>query len=106
RSLNVLRNAKGICPSMKTKSGLMLGLGETIEEVVELFNNLRDVGCNSLTVGQYLRPSKKNLPVVEYIKPDVFDELKGIAYKLGFESVASGPLVRSSMNAEEMDTGG
>jgi lipoic acid synthetase len=79
----------------------MLGLGEKINEAVELFKDLRNAGCDFLTIGQYLRPSKKNLPVVEYIKPDVFEELKKIAIELGFEFVASGPLVRSSMNAEE-----
>lgn len=101
RSLNVLRNAKKLFPHIKTKSGLMLGLGETIDEVIELLNDLRKVRCDFLTIGQYLRPSKKNLPVVEYIKPEIFEELKDIANDLGFKFVASGPLVRSSMNAEE-----
>lgn len=101
RSLNVLRNAKKLFPHIKTKSGLMLGLGETIDEVIELLNDLRKVRCDFLTIGQYLRPSKKNLPVVEYIKPEIFEELKEIANDLGFKFVASGPLVRSSMNAEE-----
>ncbi len=101
RSLNIIKNAKKISPDIKTKSGIMLGLGETIDEVIELFNDLIDAGCNFLTIGQYLRPSKKNLPVVEYIEPEVFDTLKKIAIESGFEFVASGPLVRSSMNAEE-----
>jgi lipoic acid synthetase len=101
-SINVLRNAKKIAPDIKTKSGLMLGFGETVDEVIELFKDLRNAGCDFLTVGQYLRPSKKNLPVVEYIKPDVFEELKKTALELGFEFVAAGPLVRSSMNAEDM----
>lgn len=101
-SLNVLRNAKKIAPEIKIKSGLMLGLGETMNEVINLLKDLRGAGCDFLTVGQYLRPSKKNLPVVEYIKPEMFDEIKELAYEFGFEFVASGPLVRSSMNAEEM----
>lgn len=102
RSLNVLLTAKRIAPHIKTKSGFMLGLGEKMEEIIELINDLRGVGCDFLTIGQYLRPSKKNLPVVEYIKPEVFEEIRGIAIGLGFEFVASGPLIRSSMNAEEM----
>ena len=102
RSLGVLRNAKAIAPRIKTKSGLMLGLGETLDEVVALFRDLRETGCSLLTVGQYLRPTKKNLPVVEYRKPEIFDDLKNKALEMGFEFVASGPLVRSSMNAEEM----
>lgn len=101
-SINVLRNAKKIAPGIKTKSGLMLGFGETVDEVVELLKDLRGIGCDFLTIGQYLRPSKKNLPVVEYIRPEVFEELKEAALELGFEFVAAGPLVRSSMNAEDM----
>ncbi|WP_333655193.1 lipoyl synthase [Dissulfurispira sp.] len=101
-SLDVLKNAKSIAPEIKTKSGLMLGLGETMNEVIELFNDLRRAGCDFLTIGQYLRPSKKNLPVVEYIRPEVFEELKEAALEMGFEFVAAGPLVRSSMNAEDM----
>lgn len=102
RSISVLRNAKSMAPDIKTKSGLMLGLGETIDEVIDLFKDLRSAGCDFLTVGQYLRPSKKNLPVIEYIRPEVFEELKEAALELGFEFVAAGPLVRSSMNAEDM----
>ena len=102
RSLGVLKSAKALAPHIKTKSGLMLGLGETLDEVAGLFRDLRTAGCELLTAGQYLRPSKKNLPVVEYIRPEVFDDLKKSALELGFEFVASGPLVRSSMNAEEM----
>ncbi len=101
-SLDVLKNAESIAPEIKTKSGLMLGLGETMNEVIELFNDLRRAGCDFLTIGQYLRPSKKNLPVVEYIRPEVFEELKEAALEMGFEFVAAGPLVRSSMNAEDM----
>lgn len=101
-SLSVLKNAKKIAPDIKVKSGLMLGLGENLDEVIELFGDLRMSGCDFLTIGQYLRPSKRNLPVVEYVRPEVFEELKEAALELGFEFVASGPLVRSSMNAEEM----
>jgi lipoic acid synthetase len=102
RSLNVLRNAKEINADVRTKSGLMLGLGETVSEVIDLLGDLRSVGCDALTIGQYLRPTKKNQPVVEYIIPRVFDDLKEKAMELGFCSVSSGPLVRSSMNAEGM----
>jgi lipoyl synthase len=102
RSLEVLRKAKGIDPGIRTKSGFMLGFGETADEVVELLGDLRAAGCDLLTIGQYLRPAKKNLPVVEYITPRLFDDLKAKALELGFSFVASGPLVRSSMNAEEM----
>ncbi len=104
RSLGVLASAKAMAPHIKTKSGLMLGLGETREEILEAFGDIRRAGCSLLTMGQYLRPSKKNLPVVEYIRPEVFEDLKEAALLSGFEFVASGPLVRSSMNAEEMYT--
>lgn len=104
-SLNVLLNAKSIEPDITTKSGLMLGLGETFDEVVRVLSDLRDAGCDAVTIGQYLMPSKKNIPVVEYVLPEVFDEYKGVAIKLGFKYVASSPLTRSSMNAEEMLTG-
>ncbi|MBI4689424.1 MAG: lipoyl synthase [Nitrospirae bacterium] len=101
-SLNVLMNAKGIAPDITTKSGLMLGLGETFNEVVGVLKNLRDVGCDTVTIGQYLRPTKQNLPVMEYVRPEIFNEYKMIALDLGFKYAASAPLVRSSMNAEEM----
>jgi len=101
-SLNVLMNAKTIAPDITTKSGLMLGLGETFNEVVHVLKNLRDVNCDTVTIGQYLRPSKQNLPVREYVRPEIFNEYKGIALELGFKYAASAPLVRSSMNAEEM----
>lgn len=105
RSISLLMSAKELAPGVKTKSGLMLGFGETAGEVTALFEDLRQAGCDFLTIGQYLRPSKKNLPVVEYILPEVFAELKEIALVAGFEFVASGPLVRSSMNAGEMYEG-
>lgn len=102
RSLNVLKNARDMAAHIKIKSGLMVGLGETFDEVLSVMQDLRAAGCNFLTIGQYLRPSKKNLPVVEYIKPEVFDIYKERALELGFKKVASAPLVRSSMNAEDM----
>jgi len=80
----------------------MLGLGETLKEVIDVLRELNDAGCDFVTIGQYLRPSKKNLPVVEYIKPDMFEKLRLIAIDMDFKYVASSPLVRSSMNAEEM----
>ena len=102
RSLFVLRKAKELCPTVPTKSGLMVGLGEKFDEVVEVMKDLREAGCEILTIGQYLQPRKENLPVSEYIHPDVFERYREIGYELGFSYVASAPLVRSSMNAEEM----
>lgn len=90
--------------SIKAKSGIMLGLGESREEVVELMDNLLSVGCYSLTMGQYLQPSRKHFPIQEYIHPHIFDELKDIALKKGFQHVESGPLVRSSYHAEKIFT--
>ncbi len=102
RSLGLLRAAAGIAPGISTKSGFMLGLGETTEEISRLLADLRLAGCSCVTIGQYLRPSRKNLPVVEYIAPEVFERLRLEALEMGFASVASGPLVRSSMNAAEI----
>ena len=98
RSLNTLRilNEGG----MRTKSGIMLGLGETNEEVIQTMKDLLDVGVTIMTIGQYLQPSKKHLPVFEYIHPDKFEMFKKIGLKLGFRIVESGPLVRSSYHAE------
>ena len=79
----------------------MLGLGETRDEVVEVMRDLRGAGCDIVTLGQYLRPSREHLPVVEYIAPDVFAEYKRLGEDLGFSFVASGPLIRSSFNAGE-----
>ena len=102
RSLRVLGWASGARErEIPVKSGFMLGLGERPEEVMGLMEDLRAHGCRMLTIGQYLRPSKKSLPVFEYVSPEKFDELKVTATAMGFRSVASGPLVRSSMNAEE-----
>jgi lipoic acid synthetase len=102
RSIGLLALAGKISPDVKTKSGLMLGLGEELDEVREVLKDLRGAGVELLTIGQYLRPAKENLPVVEYVEPAVFDGLREEALEMGFSFVASGPFVRSSMNAEEM----
>jgi len=99
RSLEVLRRLHQA--GIKTKSGVMLGLGETFDEVVETMDDLRSVDCQILTLGQYLQPTPKHLPVAEFIHPDVFSELKEIGLKKGFRYVESGPLVRSSYHAEK-----
>ncbi|MBF0328996.1 MAG: lipoyl synthase [Nitrospirae bacterium] len=106
RSLKFLKTVKQLALQTKTKSGFMVGLGETRDEISGLLRDLRAAQCDFLTVGQYLRPAKKNLAVVEYLKPGVFESIKEEALLLGFEFAASGPLVRSSMNAEEMYEGG
>ena len=102
RSNRVLRNAKELGEgAVRTKSGLMVGLGETHEEMVAAFEDLRQSGVDFLTVGQYLRPTEKHLPVVRYWHPEEFAALERAAYALGFEHVAAGPLVRSSYHADE-----
>ncbi len=98
-SLDTLRQA-GSQFDLATKSGLMLGHGEKKEEVIQTMNDLIDAGCRILTIGQYLRPSLKHLEVVEYVHPDRFAEYKEIGESLGFEHVESGPLVRSSYEAD------
>jgi lipoic acid synthetase len=102
RSLSVLANAREDAPNIFVKSGFMLGLGETRDEVKHLLKQLRESGCDLVTIGQYLQPTRNNLPVVEYVAPAAFEELRLIALGMGFKYAASGPLVRSSMNAEEM----
>lgn len=99
RSIGVLARAKELRPDIYTKSNIMVGLGETKEEVLQVMRDLREAGCDFLTVGQYLQPSPKHLPVVEYVHPDVFEEYREEAEKLGFRYVASGPFVRSSFDA-------
>src|SRR5919107_797698 len=102
RSLRVLENAKAMGEDeVVTKSGLMVGLGETHEEMVDAFAQLREQGVQVLTVGQYLRPTERHLPVVRYWHPDEFKALETAAYDLGFEHIAAGPLVRSSYHADE-----
>ncbi len=102
-SLKVLRRMKEIAPELVTKSGLMLGLGETEEELFRALDDLRAASVQVLTLGQYLRPSPQHLPVVDYIHPDVFKRYEQVAYEKGFEFVASGPLVRSSYHAADYD---
>lgn len=99
RSLEVLRIVKELDPKIYTKSGIMLGLGETKDEVVQTLRDLRSVDCDAVTIGQYLRPTMKHLPVVEYIHPTVFEEYEKLSDELGFAFVASGPFIRSSYNA-------
>jgi lipoic acid synthetase len=102
RSARVLRNAKELGgEALTTKSGLMVGLGETHDELVETFGLLREHDVQVLTVGQYLRPSADHLPVVRYWHPDEFAALERDAYALGFDHVAAGPLVRSSYHADQ-----
>ena len=102
RSLDLLKKSKDLYPHILTKSGLMLGLGEIEEEVIELLKDLRRVRCDFLTIGQYLQPRADRLPVVRYIPPEEFEEYKKIGEKMGFSSVASGPFVRSSFHASQM----
>ncbi len=99
-SLDLLRQFKSASPNVPSKSGLMLGLGETIEEVEQTLRDLRDHDCDMLTLGQYLQPSRDHLPVARYVAPDEFDSLAATAKQLGFASVASAPLVRSSYHAD------
>jgi len=99
RTLSVLRTVKELDSSIYTKSGLMLGLGETKDEVVKTLRDLRAIGVDAVTIGQYLRPTMKHLPVSEYVHPTVFKEYEKIGEDLGFAFVASGPFIRSSYNA-------
>jgi len=101
RSISLIAEIKRLNPDIYTKSGLMLGLGENEDEILETFDDLLKANCNYLTIGQYLSPGKNHFPVHEYIEPAKFDEYKRIALKLGFKSVASAPLVRSSYKADE-----
>jgi lipoic acid synthetase len=105
RSLELLRRANDWSPRPVTKSGLMLGLGESIQEIDAVLSDLRTAGCDVLTVGQYLRPSLKHLPVVRFVPPQEFDALGERARAMGFQHVESGPLVRSSYHAESQVPG-
>jgi len=102
RSLDLLARVHDRAPQIPTKSGLMLGLGETPEEIMAVCADLRSVGCEMLTVGQYLQPSPQHLPVERYVPPDEFEALGALVGGLGFKLVASGPFVRSSYHAGEM----
>jgi lipoic acid synthetase len=104
-SLNLLKRFKALHPDVPTKSGLMLGIGETIEEVEQVMRDLREHDCNMLTLGQYLQPSVHHLPLDRYVHPDEFDRLGELGYELGFTHVASGPMVRSSYHADQQARG-
>jgi lipoic acid synthetase len=99
RSMEVIRTLKE--GGMRTKSGIMLGLGEAKEEVVQTLRDLKDNGCDVVTIGQYLQPTKKHLPVVRFVHPDEFASYRDIGYQLGLDYVESGPLVRSSYHSEK-----
>ncbi|PVV09020.1 MAG: lipoyl synthase [gamma proteobacterium symbiont of Ctena orbiculata] len=99
-SLDLLQRFKQLQPDLPTKSGLMLGLGEAREEILEVMQALRQHGCEMLTLGQYLQPSKDHLPVARFVSPEEFEQLGEIAREMGFSSVASGPMVRSSYHAD------
>ncbi len=102
RTLDLLRTVTNMDPTIYTKSGIMLGLGETHEEVLQTLRDLREAGVSAVTIGQYLRPTTdKHLPVVEYVHPDQFAEYERIGDEMGFLFVASGPFVRSSYNAQD-----
>jgi lipoic acid synthetase len=102
RSINILKKARELYPGMKTKSGIMLGLGERETEVLSVMKDLKYAGCDYLTIGQYLRPRRDNIPVVEYVRPEVFEQYRVKGHEIGFRAVASSPLTRSSMDAHEM----
>ncbi len=104
-SLDLLERFKGLHPAVPTKSGLMLGLGEEIEEIEQVMRDLRAHGVNMLTLGQYLQPSKHHLPVVRYVHPDEFERLRMLGLEMGFDHVASGPMVRSSYHADQQAHG-
>ena len=100
-SLELLRRAKEMSRGAVTKSGMMVGLGETWDEILETMRDLRDVNCDLLTIGQYLRPTQKHTPLIKWYTPGEFDELRQEGESMGFSNVASGPLVRSSYHADE-----
>ena len=98
-SIHLLQKAKEIAPNIQTKSGIMLGLGETLDEIKKTIQDLKDVGCDQITIGQYLRPSLTHLPVEKYWEPKEFKYLSDFSKKVGFHKVSCGPLVRSSYHA-------
>ena len=102
RSLELLKNVKRLNPDMPAKSGIMVGLGETRAQLTQTLQDLVDHGCDMLTIGQYLQPTRNHLPVQRFYPPEEFDELADTAQRMGFRKVASGPFVRSSYNAEEL----
>jgi lipoic acid synthetase len=101
QSLELLARARSLVPDGVTKSGMMVGLGETWDEVIETMRDLRSVDCELLTIGQYLRPSQKHTPIARWYTPEEFEELRQEGEAMGFRNVASGPLVRSSYHADE-----
>lgn len=101
KSINVLKKIKEINSKIITKSGIMIGLGENKEEIIKTMEDIKDAGCEIVTIGQYLRPTKNNLPVEKYYLPSEFKEFEKIGYKIGFKFVASGVFVRSSYKAKE-----
>jgi lipoic acid synthetase len=104
-SLKLIQQFKQANPNVPTKSGIMLGLGEELDEVREVMKDLRAHDCDMLTLGQYLQPSKHHLPVIRYVTPQEFDQLRDDALKMGFSNVASGPMVRSSYHADQQAAG-
>ncbi len=100
KSLKLLETVKKLVPEVITKSGIMVGLGEEFDEVVNVMRDLRNVGCDAITIGQYLQPSKNHLPVEKFIYPEVFDQYEEIGNEVGFKYTTSGPFVRSSYYAE------
>jgi lipoic acid synthetase len=102
RSLQLLRRVTQLNPGIITKSGIMVGMGETMGEVLRVVQDLVDAGCQALTVGQYLRPTLRNYPVQRFVSPEEFDEIESMALALGMTKVAAGPLVRSSYRAGEV----
>jgi lipoic acid synthetase len=105
RSLDLLRRVKNRAPDLVTKSGLMLGIGETVAELFDVFADLRAVGCDVLTLGQYLAPTLKHIPVARFVPPVEFDAIAARARLLGFSQVVAGPFVRSSYHADQMVPG-
>lgn len=102
RSLEVLKLAKELNPNIKTKTGLMVGLGETIDELEEIFENLVEIGCDIVTIGQYIRPTKKNVEVIKYYEPQEFEDLEKLAKSKGIKYTFFAPLARSSYRAQEV----
>jgi lipoic acid synthetase len=101
RTLDLLRNVKRFAPGMISKTGVMVGLGESMDELLAVYCDLAETGCDILTIGQYLRPSRDHLPIARYYTPDEFAFMKDAALEMGFRHVESGPLVRSSYHAHE-----
>jgi lipoic acid synthetase len=104
RSLDLLRQAKELAPEMLTKSGMMVGLGETPDEIMAVMRDLRERGCDIVTIGQYLRPSAQHLPVDRYYAPPEFEQFRAFGREMGFHHVEAGPLVRSSYHADRQST--